>query len=115
MFSSIELLFYSSIEFQFDEMQNSKDPVNMLIVCVYLKMRKFMVHVLLKPGLENLSITLPACEMSAIVRQFEHSLGLPFLGIGTKIDLFQTYGHCCVFQICWHIECSTFTVSSFRI
>ena len=29
---------------------------------------KFAVHVLLKPGLENLSITLLACEMSAIVR-----------------------------------------------
>ena len=29
---------------------------------------KFSVHVLLKPGLENLSITLLACEMSAIVR-----------------------------------------------
>ena len=29
---------------------------------------KFMVQVLLKPGLENLSITLLACEMSAIVR-----------------------------------------------
>ena len=28
---------------------------------------KFMVQVLLKPGLENLSITLLACEMSAIV------------------------------------------------
>ena len=28
---------------------------------------KFTVHVLLKPGLENLSITLLACEMSAIV------------------------------------------------
>ena len=27
----------------------------------------FMVHVLLKPGLENLSITLLACDMSAIV------------------------------------------------
>ena len=32
-----------------------------------------------------------------------------------KIDLFQSCGHCWVFQICWHIECSTFTVSSFRI
>ena len=30
---------------------------------------KFMVHILLKPGLQkNLSITLLACEMSAIVR-----------------------------------------------
>ena len=30
-------------------------------------------------------------------------------------ELFQSCGHCWVFQICWHIECSTFTSSSFRI
>ena len=33
-----------------------------------LNIWKFTVHVLLKPGLENLSITLLACEMSATVR-----------------------------------------------
>ena len=32
-----------------------------------------------------------------------------------KTDLFQSCGHCWVFQICWHIECSTFTASSFKI
>ena len=32
-----------------------------------------------------------------------------------KTDLFQSCGHCWVFQICWHIEWSTFTASSFRI
>ena len=32
-----------------------------------------------------------------------------------KTDLLQSCGHCWVFQICWHIECSTFTASSFRI
>ena len=32
-----------------------------------------------------------------------------------KTDLFQSYGHCWVFQICWHTECSTLTASSFRI
>ena len=32
-----------------------------------LNIWKFTVHVLLKPGLENLSITLLACEMSAVV------------------------------------------------
>ena len=63
----------------------------------------------------NLSITLLACEMSAIVQQFEHSLALPFFGIGMKTYLFQSFGHCWVFQICWHIECSTFIASSFRI
>ena len=63
----------------------------------------------------NLSITLLTCEMSAIVQQFEHSLVLTFFGIGMKTALFQSCDHCWVFQICWHIECSTFTVSSFRI
>ena len=62
-----------------------------------------------------LSITLLACEMSANVLQFEHSFALPFFGIGMKTDLFQSCGHCWVFQSCWHIECSTFTASSFRI
>ena len=32
-----------------------------------------------------------------------------------KTDLLQSCGHCWVFQICWHIECSTFMASSFRI
>ena len=40
--------------------------------------------------------------------------GIAF-GIGIKTDLFQSCVHCWVFQICWHIECSTCTASSFRI
>ena len=32
-----------------------------------------------------------------------------------KTDLFQSCGHCWVFRICWHIDYSTFTASSFRI
>ena len=32
-----------------------------------------------------------------------------------KSDLFQSCGHCWVFQICWHIEGSTLTALSFRI
>ena len=62
-----------------------------------------------------LRITLLACDMSTIVHKFEHSLALPFFGIGMKTDLFQSSGHCWVFQICWHIECSTLTEASFRI
>ena len=62
-----------------------------------------------------LNITLLVCEMSAIVWYFEHSLAMFFFGIGMKINLFQSCGHCWVFQIYWHIECSTFTASSFRI
>ena len=40
---------------------------------------------------------------------------MPFFVIGMKTGLFQSCGHCWVFQICWHIESRTFTASSFRI
>ena len=62
-----------------------------------------------------LLLSTTSCEMSAIVQYFEHSLALPFFGIGMKTDPFQSCGHCWVFQICWHIEGSTFTASFFRI
>jgi len=38
----------------------------------------------------------------------------PSLGLNENWT-FQFCGHCCVFQICWHIECSTLTASFFRI
>ena len=62
-----------------------------------------------------LSITLLTCEMSAIVLWFELSLTLPFFGTEVKTDLFQSCGHCWVFQICWRIECSTLAAASYRI
>ena len=62
-----------------------------------------------------LSIILLVCEMSAIVWYCEHCLALPFFDIEMKGDLFQSCGHCWIFQICWRIECSTLTASSFRI
>ena len=76
---------------------------------------KFTVHVLLKPGLENFKHHFISVwdEWSCVV--VEHSLALPSLGIGMKTDLFQSCGHSWVFQICGHIECSTFTASFFRI
>ena len=62
-----------------------------------------------------LIISLLMCEMSAIVWEYAYSLGLPFLEIGMKTDLFLSCVQCCVFQLCWHIECSTFTAPSLRI
>ena len=53
-----------------------------------LNIWKFTVHVLLKPGLRILSITLLVCKMSTTVQKFEHSLALPFFGIGKKTNLF---------------------------
>ena len=57
-----------------------------------------------------LSITLVACEMCNCVVIW-HCLSL---GLEWKLT-FSILGHCWVFQICSHIECSTFTASSFRI
>ena len=60
---------------------------------------KVLVHVLLKSSLKDFEHYL-ASEMSAIVWQFEHSLALPFFEIGMKSDLFQSFGHCRVSQVC---------------
>ena len=80
-----------------------------------LNIWKFMVHIPLKPGLENFEHYFDSVweQCSCVVS--EHSLALPFFGIGMKTDRFQSWGHCWVFQICWHIECNTYTASSFRI
>ena len=39
-----------------------------------------------------MSITLLVCEISVIVRLFEHSLALSLFWIGMETDLFQSYG-----------------------
>ena len=79
-----------------------------------LNIWKFTVHILLKPGLENFEHYFASMwdECNCVV--VWTFLTLPFFGIGMKTDLFQSCGHCWVFQICWHIECSSFTASSFR-
>ena len=41
--------------------------------------------------------------------------GIAFLWDWNDNWPFLSCGHCWVFQICWHIECSTFTASFFRI
>ena len=57
-------------------------------------MKKSALHIMLKP----------ACRIWV---QFECNcpvvgtfFSMAFLGIGVKIDLFQSCGHCWVFQIC---------------
>ena len=80
-----------------------------------LNIWEFTVHILLNPGLKNFEHYLLACEMSAIVQESEHSLALPLFEIGMKTDPFQSCCQCWVFQICWHIECSTFTASFLMI
>ena len=80
-----------------------------------LNICRFMVHILLKPGLENFEQYFTSvwdeCNCVVVWTFF----GIALSGIEMKTDLFQSCGHCWVFQICWHIDCSTFTASSLRI
>ena len=80
-----------------------------------LNIWKFLVHVLLKPSLENLEHHFANVwdESNCVV--FWTLFVIAFLWDWNETDLFQSCDHCWVFQICWHIECSTFTASSFRI
>ena len=75
-----------------------------------LNIWKFTVHILLKPGLENFEH-----YFASMWDECNFAVVLAFFGIGMKTDLFQSCGHCWAFQIYWHIECSAFTASSFRI
>ena len=80
-----------------------------------LNIWKFTVHILWRLAWRILSITLlvwwEECNCAVVWTFF----GIAFFGFGMKTDLFKSCGHCWVFQICWHIECSTFTALSFRI
>ena len=75
----------------------------------------FTVHVLLKPSLENFKHYFTSvwdeCNCAVVWAFF----GIAFLRQRNENCPFQSCGHFWVFQICWHIECSTFTASSFRI
>ena len=68
---------------------------------------RFMVF--LKPGLENFEH-----YFTSVWDECNCMVVWAFFGIGMKTELFQSFGPCWVFQICWPIECNTFT-ASFRI
>ena len=69
-----------------------------------LNMWKFMVHVLLKPGLEKFehyfAVLWDECNCTVAWTFF----GLPFLGIGMKTDLFHSYG-CLLDELSSWIHC----------
>ena len=69
-----------------------------------LNIWKFTVYVLLKPGLKNFEHHFASlwdeCNCAVVWTFFATG----FLGIEMKTGLFQSCGHCWVFQICWHIR-----------
>ena len=74
----------------------------------------FMVHVLLKPGLENFKHHFMSVwdeSNCAIVWAF---FNIAFLWDWNENWLFPVLWPLLSFQICWYIECSTLKASSFR-
>ena len=80
-----------------------------------LNIWKFSVHVLLKPGLENFehSFTSVRDECNCVV--VWAFFGIAFLWDWNENSPFPVLWPLLSFPNCWHIECSTFTASSFRI
>ena len=84
---------------------------------------KFMVHVLLKPRLENIEhyftnvwdecncVVVWAFFGIAFLWDWNESWPFPVLWPLLSFPNLLYF----TFQICWHIKCSTFTASSFRI
>ena len=68
-----------------------------------LNIRKFMAHILLKPGLDNFEH-----YFASVWDECNCAIGWTFLHIAflwgwSENWPFQSCGHCWVFQICWHI------------
>jgi len=80
-----------------------------------LNIWKFTVNILFKPDLENFGHYFVSMWDECSCVGFWTFFGIAFLWDWMKTDLFQFCGPRRVFQICWHIECSTFTASSFRV
>ena len=81
-----------------------------------LNIWKFSIHVLLKSSLKDFEHYLASMWNEHILHG---SLNILWHCLSLELKWKMTFSssgkHCWVFQICWHIECSTLTASSFRI
>ena len=80
-----------------------------------LNIWNFMIHILLKPGLENFDHHFASVwdEFNCVV--VWAFFGIAFLWDWTENWPFPVLWPLLSFPNCWHIECSTFTASSLRI
>ena len=108
-FSGILLLFYDPVDV------GNLIPVSSASSKSSLNIWKFLVHVLLKPGLENFEHYFASVWDEHNCKVVWTFFGIAFLWDWNEIDLSQSCGHCWVFQISWHNECSTLTASSLGI
>ena len=108
-FSATPLLFPRFSEYWQLDLCSSAFPKSSLYIW------EFFVHILLKPCLKDFEHNLNSMWNEVNCVTVWTILALHFFDVGMNTDLFQSCGHCWVFQIFWHTECSTFTASSFRI
>ena len=87
-------------------------PLPFLNPAVHLEV---LCLILLKPKLKDFEHYLASMWKEYNCMVVWTFFGIAFLWDWNENWTFQPCGHCWVFQICWHIECSTFTASSFRI
>ena len=83
--------------------------------CLFnLNVREFMIHVLLKPGLENFEHHFTSMWDECNCAVVWAVIGIAFLWNWNENWPFPILWPLLSFHICWQIECSTFTASSFR-
>ena len=76
---------------------------------------KFLVHILLKSSMKDFVHYLASMWNEHNCMVVWTFFGIPLPWDWNEDDLFHSCSHCWVLQICWHIDCSTLTASSFRI
>ena len=109
------MLFWNSLAFSMIQKMLAIWSLVPLPFLNQLEHLKFMVHVLLKPGLENFKHYFTSmwdeCNCAVVWAFF----GIAFLWDRNENWPFPVLWPLLSFQICKNIECSTFTASSFRI
>ena len=113
--AGVDFFFFELLHFQWSNWQWNLISGSSTFDKSSLNILNFTVHGLLKPNLENLSITfasaLDECNCAVVWPFF----GIAFLWDKNENWISQSCGHWWIFQISWHIECSTLPASSFRI
>ena len=79
-----------------------------------LTISKFSVYILLKPSLKDFEHNLAGMRNECDCMIIWTFFGIAFLWDWDEKWPFPVLGHCCVFQIHWHNECSTLMASFLR-
>ena len=74
---------------------------------------KFLVCIMLKPSIQDFKHDLTSMGDEWNCLMVTTFFNTTLLGIWDGDWPFLVYGHCYVFQLCWHIECNTLMASSF--